>query len=128
MSLGADRAYTDIARCSVLHQSATHWKIALILNEDAAMFAHHFEIFPVVPGVMQLKWVFEFGVQLMAQHPYFGAGVADLGYRIKNLKFRAPMQPQHSYVLELHHTQTGFRFNISSPHKVVSTGQVEYER
>lgn len=60
---------------------------------DLAYLAGHFESFPVVPGVVQLRWVLESARDLIGREPAVE--------RIEALKFGSVLRPDQSFDLEV---------------------------
>jgi acyl-coenzyme A synthetase/AMP-(fatty) acid ligase len=64
-----------------------------IVPDDLAFFSGHFDSFPVVPGVAQLRWVLAAAQTLLGACPRVRA--------IEALKFRQPLRPGARFELEL---------------------------
>ncbi len=115
--------YPDIADFEVLSKSKTATEVSIHLDPASPLLRDHFANFPVVPGVVQLRWIFQQAHQLM---PEVSADVQQ-GYRLANLKFRAPMTPDRSYTLTVELQGSGFRFKIIDARRIISSGTVAFD-
>ena len=92
--------------------------VRFFVSADLPIFKDHFQGFPVVPGVCQLKWMF--------------AAIDDLtnptaSYRFKSLKYMRPMLPDAEYSLTISYKRScekleSLTFRFFNKSHVFSTG------
>jgi hypothetical protein len=93
--------------------------IDLRVPPDLGCLRGHFPALPVVPAVVQLGWVLEFGAEILGRLPAFRA--------VRSVKFQRIIQPGHS--LRLHIAaetgRSGLRFEYASEAGRYSAGIIE---
>lgn len=86
-------------------QAADEWQLDLQIPVDLAFFSGHFPTAPVVPGVVQVDWAFNFAQALMAIPPRF------CGMEV--LKFQQLVRPGDVLQLTLSFDQTRSKLHFS---------------
>lgn len=119
--------YLDIADTEVRRVSPTIIEVDLAPRPNTALLNDHFMGHQIVPGVIQLRWVFEFAKAYLASH----LPESLPSYTIKNLKFSAPMTPDEVYLLRIESVDARivFRttFRTSNGTKSVASGVIEFD-
>ncbi len=95
-----------------------HVRLTLNVSKDIGYFKGHFPEFPLLPGVVQVDWVFHF-----AQH-HFGESMSLKAINL--IKFQRPIQPNTKIVLELSWDaeKRQLRFSYSDDKWTYSQGRV----
>jgi 3-hydroxymyristoyl/3-hydroxydecanoyl-(acyl carrier protein) dehydratase len=92
-------------------------EIAIVVPHDLSFIEGHFPGMPVVPGVVQLKWVLDLARRrLGVRAPFAGC---------ENLKFQKLLRPGDRATLTLEHVEaTGkLAFSFDSPNGRYSSGR-----
>jgi 3-hydroxymyristoyl/3-hydroxydecanoyl-(acyl carrier protein) dehydratase len=117
--------YLDIADARVRPISPTIIEIDLTPRADTALLKDHFKGHPIVPGVIQLRWIFEFAKAHLDSH------LPKTSYTIRNLKFSAPMIPNTDYLLRIESVGARLAFRTTSGSgnatKPVASGVIEFD-
>jgi len=88
------------------------------LDPRKNLFRDHFGEHAILPGVTQLKWVFEFGKRMIPKHN---------SYSMHDLKFRRPILPGEKYHLEVATAgKTSIYFSFSLNGAVYSDGTLHF--
>lgn len=119
--------YLDIADADVRQVSSTVIEVDLSPKTNTALLQDHFAGHPIVPGVIQLRWVFGFAKVHLAAHLPENLPA----YTIKNLKFSAPMTPHKVYLLRIESSGSRLTFKTSLRSKTatqpVASGVIEFD-
>ena len=95
------------------------WVELNLLVPDALLyFQGHFPDFPILPGIVQLDWVIQYGRQ------HFALG-AHAPTTIK-IKFRKPIRPNHRIMLILKHSRGRLEFDYADAEGLCSSGQIGF--
>lgn len=89
------------------------------ISHDLAFFKDHFPEHPVVPGVIQIEWIFEFGAEMIPPHSR---------YTIRSLKFMRAMIPGQECYLEI--SEAGpdeLTFRYYNEDLLYSGGKIKFE-
>jgi len=118
MGMGAEIRHPEIAKVT---RSDERVAMNLIIPEALLYFRGHFPGFAILPGVVQLDWAIEYGMQ------YFAPGaVCPTTIRIK---FNKPIRPEHRVTLTLkcEPSRNRIRFDYADVDGACSSGQIGFE-
>ena len=95
-------------------------ELKLVIPETLLYFRGHFPGFAILPGVVQLDWAIQYGMQ------YFALGqVCSNEIRIK---FRKPIRPGHHVTLTLKYlpARNSIQFDYTDADGACSSGQIRF--
>ncbi len=87
-----------------------------VVPSDLAYFEGHFDSFPIVAGVVQLRWVVEAARALSGEAPRVAA--------IEGLKFKQPLTPGDRFEMRVEHAGGKIRFAITRDGETLSCGRL----
>jgi 3-hydroxymyristoyl/3-hydroxydecanoyl-(acyl carrier protein) dehydratase len=101
-------------------QSQEHAELKLVIPEALVYFRGHFPGFALLPGVVQLDWAIQYGIQ----HFALGAVFA----RTIRIKFRKPIRPNHHLTLSLKYVRSrnSIYFDYQDAEGPCSSGQIGF--
>ena len=97
------------------------WELRLRVPLELDCWPGHFPNWSVVPGVLQLDWVFEIIAKWLGCYPSLT--------RIEQLKFKRPMEPGREFTMKLERDVQGemFRFHLAEGPDIFCVGRVALE-
>lgn len=120
---GAAAARPRLPRVDELERDRAAHRVLLELTAPANLlyFDGHFDVAPILPGVVQVEWAIHYGRQYFALPPHFTG--------INVLKFQQVVQPEQAVQLELvHDTAKGsLNFRYTSAGGQHASGRVMFE-
>ena len=94
--------------------------VTITMNKSLFYFRGHFDVQPILPGVVQLGWVYEYS------HEIFGIYAKT---HIPRIKFRARCSPGEWVTLEINHEPQKKFFNFTyrfQDGREASKGKIKY--
>lgn len=89
------------------------------ISDDLPFFKDHFPDHPVVPAVIQIEWIFEFGADMIPPHS---------AYTIQSLKFTRAMLPGQTCYQEISRAEdNALAFRYYNEDSVYSGGKIKFE-
>lgn len=101
------------------HESSMSTRFTV--TPDLPFFTGHFPDHPVVPGVLQLAWIFEFAADMIPAHSR---------YTVHSLKFTRAMLPGQICYLEVAREEErdlSFRYYNDKDQSLYSSGKIKFE-
>lgn len=101
------------------HESSISTRFTV--THDLPFFKDHFPDHPVVPGVVQLAWIFEFAADMIPPHSR---------YTVHSLKFTRAMLPGqicHLDVSRAGERELSFRYYSDKDKSLYSGGKIKFE-
>ena len=119
-----DETYADIGNPRIVSQTSQTLVAEFRPEAASELLADHFPGFPVVPGAVQLRWVFQLADILLGEAaPNWPS---HQGYELRNLKFSAPMVADRVYQLRLQANLLKIEFSFALDGQRVSSGLIEF--
>jgi len=96
------------------------FEVNMNVNPDLFYFKGHFEEQPILPGVVQLGWIYDFCKEILN---------LDLSGNIPTIKFTAPILPKDNIVLKVVHNtaknNVTFEYDIQNTKSKASSGRIK---
>ena len=96
------------------------FEVTIKVNPDLFYFKGHFEEQPILPGVVQLGWVYDFCKDVLN---------LELSGNIPTIKFTAPILPKDEIVLKVVHNSlknyVNFEYDILNTMSKASSGRIK---
>ncbi len=92
--------------------------LSLFIGEELNAFKGHFDSAPIVPGVVQIKWVIEFAKRYLCNNVAPGVD------SIEKLKFQQVIQPGNMISLQIELSNNKLLFSFSAEEDKYSSGKI----
>jgi 3-hydroxymyristoyl/3-hydroxydecanoyl-(acyl carrier protein) dehydratase len=101
-------------------RSQEHVELKLVIPDALFYFRGHFPGFALLPGVVQLHWAVQYGMQHFALGEVFPSTI--------RVKFRKPIRPSHRLTLSLKyvHSRSRIHFDYADAEGACSSGQIGF--